>query len=552
MHCHAGSRQPRRSGNPFMDDDDNNEEDAPSMPTGPNPTGSTTSQHLQGDHQSNQRDQTVHPSASTAPDVYAHTAVASPAGLGADPHGRQLPSDEAPGASQQGFSQLPALVESNTQLSMAGNKGHQHQQHFHTSAQQQPEQPPSATQSAETEPVQSSGLSPMAAPSVEVEISDVPLAEPGHAADNPSSIGSEVSDSHPGEVSRHSGSVTEPAPNSQLLPSQQAGQSQRHTAAPAAQKQQRESQDAAQDQMASVQGSEAEPGGDAGVSPPARQLQAPQLTAQSEQQHPGTVAGKEGALPLPAQRAPVAPPPAEGLVPSRPPPAPPLASEGSGRVFVPWRPAPSAPDQEPAQSLGQQGSMPAPAQTAPSLLPQGQGSLPVSVQGQDALNRPTPVVGPLLEGRGRLGELTQPTSRALPQGLPSRQGSAASQAAGLSAQQGLEGMLGSAAHGVEEEEEEESEASAQDRQKFMQSLQSPDRGSTRTKNLAKGFGRMRAKAKDLMQARNAGAASSGPAGQPAPAQGASHTPTDAELGRGGRLARDMTMMLAGLKKPANQ
>ena len=101
------------------------------------------------------------------------------------------------------------------------------------------------------------------------------------------------------------------------------------------------------------------------------------------------------------------------------------------------------------------------------------------------------------------------------------------------------------------EEEEDSEVSAQDRQKFMQSLQSPDRGSIRTKNLAKGFGRMRAKAKDLMQARAAGAASGGPAGQPAPAQGAPKG-SDAELGRGGRLARDMTSMFAGMKKPANQ
>jgi len=116
--------------------------------------------------------------------------------------------------------------------------------------------------------------------------------------------------------------------------------------------------------------------------------------------------------------------------------------------------------------------------------------------------------------------------------------------------QGLEGMLGRAAPDSEEEEED-SEVSAQDRQKFMQSLQSPDRGSIRTKNLAKGFGRMRAKAKDLMQARAAGAASGGPAGQPAPAQGAPKG-SDAELGRGGRLARDMTSMFAGMKKPANQ
>lgn len=531
-----------------MDDDDNDEEDTPSMPTGPVPSESTTQPHPQGDHQSSQADQTAPPSASIAPDVYAHTPGASSGGLGADPHARQAPSAETPGSSQQGFSQSPTGFESNTNLALAGSGGRQHQQQFGVSAQQQPEQPPSATQSAGTAPVQS----PPAA-LIEVEISNTPLAEPRHAADSTVEFGHGVSNSHAGEVSRHSGSVTEPAPNSQPLPSQQAGQSQRHAAAAAAsaQGQQRESQDAAQDRMARVQGSEAGPGVDAGVRTPARQLPAPQLTAQLEPQHAGThtgQTGQEGELSLPAERTPMAPPPAEGLVPSRPPPAPPLASERSGRVLVPWRPAPSAPDQDPAQSLAQQGSMPAPAQTAPSLLPHVQGSLPVSVQGQNALNRPSPVSGLPLEGQGRLGETT---SRALPQDLPSRQGFNASQAAGPSDQQGLEGMLGNAAPDVEGEEEE-SEASAQDRQKFMQSLQSPDRGSTRTKNLAKGFGRMRAKAKDLMQARNAGAASSGPAGQPAPAQGASHTPTDAELGRGGRLARDMTMMLAGLKKPANQ
>ena len=121
---------------------------------------------------------------------------------------------------------------------------------------------------------------------------------------------------------------------------------------------------------------------------------------------------------------------------------------------------------------------------------------------------------------------------------------------------GLEGMLGRSAPDSDTEEEE-SAASAQDRQKFMKSLQSPDQGSSRSRNLVQGFGRMRAKAKDMLQAKNAGSPS-GPntrSAQQAPSQGsaddASHTPTDVELGKRGRLARDMTLMF-GLKKPANQ
>ena len=122
---------------------------------------------------------------------------------------------------------------------------------------------------------------------------------------------------------------------------------------------------------------------------------------------------------------------------------------------------------------------------------------------------------------------------------------------------GLEGMLGRPAPDSDIEEEE-SAASAQDRQRFMQSLQSPDQGTSRSRNLAKGFGRMRAKAKDMLQAKNAGSPP-GPAphsAQQASSQGlaaeTSHIPTDAELGKRGRLARDMTLMFAGLKKPTNQ
>ncbi len=258
--------------------------------------------------------------------------------------------------------------------------------------------------------------------------------------------------------------------------------------------------------------------------------------------------------------------------PSRPDLAPALPLEAQGSIPVPRRSAPSRPDLAPALPLQGQGSMPSQlassrSSQAAGMPVEGQSSMSVPVQWHDT-SRPSPEAALPLEGWDSTGRQPQLPTSMLPQDLPSRQVLAArqsgqaSQAEGLSQSQGsgqtqgpaqmqgLEGMLGRAAPDSEEEEED-SEVSAQDRQKFMQSLQSPDRGSTRTKNLAKGFGRMRAKAKDLMQARTAGAASSGPAGQPAPAQGAPKG-SDAELGRGGRLARDVTSMFAGLKKPANQ
>ena len=122
---------------------------------------------------------------------------------------------------------------------------------------------------------------------------------------------------------------------------------------------------------------------------------------------------------------------------------------------------------------------------------------------------------------------------------------------------GLEGMLGRSAPDSDIEEEE-SAASSQDRQRFMQSLHSPDQGASRSRNLAKGFGRMRAKAKDMLQAKKSGSPrgpSTRSAQQASPqglAGGTAPTPTDTELGKRGRLARDMTMMFAGLKKPTNQ
>ena len=196
----------------------------------------------------------------------------------------------------------------------------------------------------------------------------------------------------------------------------------------------------------------------------------------------------------------------------------------------------------------------APTQTHSSLPVQRQGShnragaeaaLPLQIQQQQQQVPNASPSASSLQPRD-----SSSTGALLPTG---QQGGQQAQAQGLHQETGLEGMLGRPAPDSEGEEEE-SAASAQDRQRFMQSLQSPERGPSRTKNLAKGFGRMRAKAKDMLQTRNA---ESPRAGRPAPqaqSQGvaaeASQAPTDAELGRGGRFARDMTMMFAGLKKPS--
>ena len=192
--------------------------------------------------------------------------------------------------------------------------------------------------------------------------------------------------------------------------------------------------------------------------------------------------------------------------PTRPGPGPAVLPEGSGDVVLPRRAAPGPPGPEPALALEEQGLS--------SMLQQ---------------DLPSTSHVAARQGESRPGE-----------------------SAGPSQAPGLEGMLGSPmpdSHYVEED----TGASEQDRQKFMQSLQSPEKGS-KTKNWAKGFGSMRAKAKDMLQARNAGAG--GSAGQGVLAgeapMGAPQTAPDAGLGRGSKLARDMTTMFAGLKKPANQ
>jgi hypothetical protein len=393
-------------------------------------------------------------------------------------------------------------------------------------------------------------------------------------------------------------SMSEPEQGGQLPDSQQAYAGQHQ---PAAMLEHQQQQVSGRDQSAAPRFLEQGPSAETGVAPdvhyPGRQSQAAESGAQPDQQVTKHSPEQSSALPLPAQSILKPTASAEMLVPSRPAPKPPVSFEGQGSLPVPRRPAPSRPGMESAQPLEAQGSIPVPRRPAPSrpdlapALPlQEQGSMPsqlassrssqaagMPVEGQSSVSvpvqwrdtsRPSPEAALPPEGGGSTGRQAQLPNSMLPQDLPSRQVLAARQSdqasqeegpsqaqpsgqtQGPGEMQGLEGMLGRAAPDSEEEEED-SKVSAQDRQKFMQSLQSPDRGSTRTKNLAKGFGRMRAKAKDLMQARATGAASSGPAGQPAPAPGASKG-SDAELGRGGRLARDMTSMFSGLKKPANQ
>ena len=393
-------------------------------------------------------------------------------------------------------------------------------------------------------------------------------------------------------------SISELEQGGQLADSQQAYAGQHQLAASLEHQQQQVS---GTDQSVTPQSLAQGPSAGSGTLPdvhyPDRQNQAAESGAQPDQQGFKRSPEQNAALPLPAQTVLSPTASAEMLVPSRPAPKPPVSFEGQGSLPVPRRPAPSRPGMESAQPLEAQGSIPVPRRPAPSrpdlapALPlQGQDSMPAQlassrssqatgmpVEGQSSMSvpvqwhdtsRPSSEAALPLEGGDSMGRQPHLPTSMLPQDLPSRQvlaarqsgqaskagGAGYSQASGQTQgsgqMQGLEGMLGMAAP-ESEEEEEDSEVSAQDRQKFMQSLQSPDRGSTRTKNLAKGFGRMRAKAKDLMQARAAGAASGGPAGQPAPAQGAPKG-SDAELGRGGRLARDMTSMFAGLKKPANQ
>ena len=419
--------------------------------------------------------------------------------------------------------------------------------------------------------------------------------EPGSGADQQhgqlsSSMQQADASSSPGAYSRQSiplASMSEPEQGGQLPDSQQAYPGQRQ---PAAVLEHQQQQVSGRDQSAAPQFLEQGPSAETGAVPdvhyPGRQSQAADLGAQPDQQ---------GTTRSPEQRPTTS---AEMLVPSRPAPKLPVSFEGQGSLPVPRRPAPSRPGMESAQPLEAQSSFPVPRRPAPSrpdlapalplqeqgsmpsqlassrstqatgMLVEGQSSMSVPVQRHDT-SRSSPEAALPLEGGASMGRQPQLPNSMLPQ-LPSRQVLAARQSGQASQEEGpsqaqpsgqmqgpgqmqsLEGMLGRAAPDSEEEEED-SEVSAQDRQKFMQSLQSPVGGSTRTKNLAKGFGRMRAKAKDMMQARAAGAASGGPAGQPAPAQGAPKG-SDAEMGRGGRLARDMTSMFAGLKKPnqANQ
>ena len=479
--------------------------------------------------------------------------------------GAPLPSHAAPDISKQvGLDSSPSLPYfSHATQSMPGGLQHKHEPGF--GADQQHAQLSSAMQQADT--------------------SSLPSAD---------SLGIDVS-----RQSLLPAGISGLEPGSQLQDSQQAYPGQHQLAALLEHQQQQVS---GTDQSAAPLSLEQEAFAETGAVPdvhyPGRQSQAAESGAQPDQQGTKRSPEQNSALPLPAQSVLRPTASAEMLVPSRPSPQPPVSFEGQGRLPVPRRPAPSRPGMESAQPLEAQGSIPVPRRPAPSrpdlapVLPlQGQGSvpaqlapsrssqaaamavegqsgMPVPVQQHDTSSRPGPEAALPLEGWDSMGRQPQLPTSMLPQDLPSRQvlaarqsgqasqaeGPSHSQASGQTQgpgeMQGLEGMLGSAAPDSEEEEED-SEVSAQDRQKFMQSLQSPDRGSTRTKNLAKGFGRMRAKAKDLMQARTAGAASSGPAGQPAPAQGAPKG-SDAELGRGGRLARDVTSMFAGLKKPANQ
>ncbi len=532
-------------------DDDSDDGDVAHMPS-----GASLAIPISSPHQTSQSGHAADPSSSNPPGGH-------PSAPGGYP-GAPLPSDAAPGISEQeGLNPSPNLPYfSHATQSMRGALQQAHE------------------------------------PGLDADQQHGQLSSPMQQADatsSPSAYSLGV------DVSRQSippASTSGLEQSSQLPDSQQAYPGQHQPAAmPAHQQQQVSGREQSADPQPLEQGPSAETGVAPDVHYPGRQSQAAESGAEPDQQGTNHSPEQSSALPLPAQTVLRPTASAEMLVPSRPAPKPPVSFEGQGSLPIPRRPASSRPGVESAQPLESQGSIPVPRRPAPSrpdlvpaLLLQGQGSLPsqlassrssqaagMSVEGQSSINvpvqwhdtsRPSPEAALPLEGGDIMGRQPQLPNSMLPQDLPSRQVLAARQSGqasqaedpshspasgktqGHGEMQGLEGMLGRAAPDSDEQEED-SEVSAQDRQKFMQSLQSPDRGSTRTKNLAKGFGRMRAKAKDMMQARTAGAASGGPAGQPAPAQGAPKG-SDAELGRGGRLARDMTSMFAGLKKPANQ
>ena len=206
-------------------------------------------------------------------------------------------------------------------------------------------------------------------------------------------------------------------------------------------------------------------------------------------------------------------------------------------------------------ALGGAGALPSQPRAAARMIQPG-----VLSSGEGAVDRGR--AGPALPLQGSIPRAAPLTGSAPGYGrepmggsTPKQEGQQAKAQGGVQAA-GLEGMLGRAA--PDSDSEEESAASTQDRQRFMQSLQSPDQGASRSRNLAKGFGRMKAKAKDMLQVKNAGsplasasrAAQQG-ASQGLPGEGAS-IPRDAELGKRGRLARDMNMLFAGLKKPSSQ
>lgn len=235
------------------------------------------------------------------------------------------------------------------------------------------------------------------------------------------------------------------------------------------------------------------------------------------------------------------------------------AQQSSPTVLQPGQ-GPDLRHQGSSAALGPKLGVGVPAPQLQAAARTTQAGMLNSGEGAVDRGRAGPAVAPQQQQVPRAAVLTatMPASGRESMGMSTpRQGGQQATAQGPLQASGLEGMLGRAAPDSDTEEEE-SAASAQDRQRFMQSLQSPDQGSSRSRNLAKGFGRMKAKAKDMLQAKNAGSphAPGNRSAQQASAQGVpgegSHTPTDAELGKRGRLARDVNMLFAGLKKPSSQ
>lgn len=490
----AGTRQPRRSGNPFLDDsDDDDQRHSSSATTVPGLASTVPPPET--------------PSPPT-PGLRSSQAEPTPVGMsGKEAIDSQPPAQQPPGAAPATTPGTPVTTSDPPASAISTER--QSIRHLHPGEERNTLQQTSSNPTPGV--AHPSGLPPVEPPasSDPEELSPLPVAAAVLANNN------EAAD--PGQtVPRQQGSMGRG--------SRQADVPSAARAVPTAQPGERLPPNASSDQPAAAGATTA------GQPHQAQAVSSPQEAQLLQPSHQGSLTGPQVQ---------------QGLD---------LRHQGGSPRLGPHPEAPAA-----APALGGRGVLPPPPQAADrmaqtSKLSSGEGVLdrgragpaPPPQQQQGSTPGASPVTA------------SMPASGSEPMGPPlPRQGGQQAQAQGEVQASGLEGMLGRSAPDSDAQEEE-SAASAQDRQRFMQSLQSPDQGSSRSRNLAKGFGRMRAKAKDMLQPKNAGSPNANRSGQPASSQGlpgeASHAPTGAEpaSGRRGRLARDVNMLFAGLKNPTSQ